>query len=162
DVENVFRRLRENERLPLTPGPSPQGGEGRARRSALDVVLSASLEVRGAVVYATFVVVLVFVPVFFMTGLQGRLFAPLGHAYVLPGTSLPESMEAGRRITRTLKEDDAVRSVAQQAGRAELGEDTWGVEYSELEVDLHRGADPASTQRRLQRTLDEGAPGYSF
>ncbi len=70
DVENIFRRLRENTRL------------GRPR-SAAAVVLSASLEVRSAVVYATFIVVLVFVPVFFLSGLQGRLFAPLGYAYVL-------------------------------------------------------------------------------
>ncbi|MFO1011253.1 MAG: efflux RND transporter permease subunit [Planctomycetota bacterium] len=70
DVENIQRRLRENARL-----PSPS--------SAAAVVLDASLEVRGAVVYATFVVVLVFVPVLSMTGLQGRLFAPLGVAYVL-------------------------------------------------------------------------------
>src|SRR5262249_43174752 len=52
-------------------------------RTAPAVVLSASLEVRGAVVYATFIVALVFVPVFFLSGLQGRLFAPLGYAYVL-------------------------------------------------------------------------------
>src|SRR5262249_4010754 len=70
DVENIFRRLRENARL-----DSP--------RSAAAVALSASLEVRSAVVYATFIVVLVFVPVFFLSGLQGRLFAPLGYAYVL-------------------------------------------------------------------------------
>src|SRR5262249_16562405 len=70
DVENIFRRLKENARLPHP-------------KSAAEVVLSASLEVRSAVVYATFVVVLVFVPVFFMSGLQGRLFAPLGYAYVL-------------------------------------------------------------------------------
>src|SRR5262249_3261991 len=68
DVENIYRRLRENARL-AQPRP------------AVAVVLSASLEVRTAVVYATFVVVLVFVPVFFMSGLQGRLFAPLGYAY---------------------------------------------------------------------------------
>src|SRR6202011_5544399 len=70
DVENIFRRLRENARL------------GRPR-SVAAVVLSASLEVRSAVVYATFIVVLVFVPVIFLSGLQGRLFSPLGYAYVL-------------------------------------------------------------------------------
>lgn len=69
DVENIFRRLRENAAL------------GRPR-SVIDVVLSASMEVRGAVVYATFVVVLVFVPVLTMSGLQGRMFAPLGVAYI--------------------------------------------------------------------------------
>jgi Cu/Ag efflux pump CusA len=70
DVENIHRRLRENA---LLPQPRP----------ALAVVLSASLEVRTAVVYATFIVALVFVPVFFLSGLQGRLFSPLGYAYVL-------------------------------------------------------------------------------
>ncbi len=70
DVENIFRRLKENRRL-----ASP--------RPAADVVLGASLEVRSAVVYATFVVVLVFVPVLTMSGLQGRMFAPLGVAYIL-------------------------------------------------------------------------------
>jgi CzcA family heavy metal efflux pump len=70
DVENIFRRLRENEQL------------GRPR-SAFRVVLDASIEVRSAVVYATFVVALVFVPVLTMSGLQGRLFAPLGQAYLL-------------------------------------------------------------------------------
>ncbi len=70
DVENIWRRLREN-RLLASPLP------------AWRVVLDASLEVRSAVVYATFVVVLVFVPVLTMSGLQGRLFAPLGVAYIL-------------------------------------------------------------------------------
>jgi CzcA family heavy metal efflux pump len=70
DVENIFRRLREN-RLKGSP------------LSAFRVVLDASLEVRSAVVYATFVVVLVFVPVLSMSGIQGKLFAPLGLAYIL-------------------------------------------------------------------------------
>ncbi len=70
DVENIFRRLRENARLPQP-------------RPAFDVVLDASLEVRSAVVYATFVVALVFLPVLTMSGVQGRLFAPLGAAYIL-------------------------------------------------------------------------------
>jgi CzcA family heavy metal efflux pump len=72
DVENIFRRLRE----------SGEGGGG-APRSVLRIVYDASLEVRGSVVYATLVVVLVFVPVLTMSGIQGKLFAPLGLAYVL-------------------------------------------------------------------------------
>src|SRR5260370_39246306 len=68
DVENIHRRLLENARLAQ---PKP----------ALDVVLAASLEERSAVVYATFLVVLVFVPVFFLSGFTVRLFAPLGYAY---------------------------------------------------------------------------------
>jgi CzcA family heavy metal efflux pump len=70
DVENIFRRLRENERL------------GRVR-SSFAVVLSASIEVRKAVVFATFVVALVFLPVLTMSGLAGRMFAPLAQAYIL-------------------------------------------------------------------------------
>ena len=70
DVENVLRRLRENE------------GLGRPK-SAFRVVLDASLEVRSAVVFATFVVALVFVPVLTLSGLQGKLFAPLAVAYLL-------------------------------------------------------------------------------
>jgi Cu/Ag efflux pump CusA len=68
DVENIARRLRENR---VRPHPRPL-----AR-----VVLDASLEVRSSVVYATFVVVLVFIPVVALTGVQGALFRPLGLAY---------------------------------------------------------------------------------
>jgi len=70
DVENIARRLRLNRR---SPNPLPTG----------QVILNASLEVRGAVVYATFAVILVFVPVVLLPGLAGRFFAPLGLAYVL-------------------------------------------------------------------------------
>ena len=70
DVENIARRLRQN-RLAAAP------------RSAAAVVLEASLEVRGSVVYATFVVALVFLPVLTLTGVQGALFRPLGLAYIL-------------------------------------------------------------------------------
>jgi len=69
DVENILRRLRENER------------QGRPR-SALRVVLEASLEVRRAIVFATLVVVTVFLPVLTLTGLQGSFFAPLSLAYI--------------------------------------------------------------------------------
>jgi CzcA family heavy metal efflux pump len=70
DVENIARRLRENR---LAAAPS----------SAARVVLEASLEVRSSVVYATFVVALVFVPVLTLSGVQGALFRPLGLAYIL-------------------------------------------------------------------------------
>lgn len=70
DVENIYRRLREN-RLRATPLPP------------LRVVLKASLEVRSAVVFATFVVMLIFLPVLTLSGVAGKLFAPLGVAYIL-------------------------------------------------------------------------------
>lgn len=243
DVENIYRRLRENARLEVP-------------RSAAAVVLSASLEVRSAVVYATFIVVLVFVPVFFLSGLQGRLFSPLGYAYALavmtslvvaltvtpalsllllppsggvdepptlrklqrayerllrrldseltlvvasmvvlvaaagwtllrfggeslpemreshfvlhmqgiPGASLPQSMAAGRSVTQALKKIPAVVHVSQQAGRAELSEDTWGVEYSELEVGLKDlgGEDFEIAEQSLKATLRDKLPGFSF
>jgi CzcA family heavy metal efflux pump len=70
DVENIHRRLRLNRTL---PNPRP----------AHDVIFDASLEVRSAVVYATFLVALVFLPVFFLSGVAGKLFSPLAEAYVL-------------------------------------------------------------------------------
>ncbi|MBR1249671.1 efflux RND transporter permease subunit [Bradyrhizobium sp. AUGA SZCCT0169] len=70
DVENIFRRLRENRAL-------------EHPRSAFDVVVSASQEVRSGIVYATAIIVLVFVPLFALSGIEGRLFAPLGQAYII-------------------------------------------------------------------------------
>src|SRR6185312_6295923 len=69
DVENILRRLRLN-----AASENPQ--------SIMDVVLGASIEVRGAVVYATFAVALIFIPVLTLSGLAGRIFAPLGVAYI--------------------------------------------------------------------------------
>ena len=70
DTENIFRRLRENR---LLPQPLPID----------DVIKAASLEVRGSVVYASFIVALVFVPLLTLDGVAGRLFAPLGYSYIL-------------------------------------------------------------------------------
>src|SRR5262249_39864101 len=69
DTENIFRRLRLN-CAAAQPGPADQ------------VVLDASVEVRSSVVYATFIVALVFVPLLTLSGVAGRLFAPLGLAYI--------------------------------------------------------------------------------
>lgn len=70
DVENIFRRMRENR-------------EAGNPRSTFAVVVSASQEVRSGIVYATMIIVLVFVPLFALSGIEGRLFAPLGQAYII-------------------------------------------------------------------------------
>ena len=72
DVENVVRRLRENVALPV-----------EQRRNALAVVLNASIEIRSSIVFATLIIALVFVPVFFLGGVEGRLLQPLGVAYLV-------------------------------------------------------------------------------
>lgn len=70
DVENIFRRLKENN---LLSKPKP----------AVVVVYEASKEIRSAIVFGTAVVILVFLPLFALSGIEGRLFAPLGIAYIV-------------------------------------------------------------------------------
>ncbi len=242
DVENVLRRLREN-RLKADPSP------------VLSVIYHASKEVRGSMVYATFIVALVFLPVFSLSGLAGRIFAPLGFAYIiailasllvaitvtpalcyfllpriassshdtatvrtlkrgyaallgpvlnrpgivivcacvllagaavgtqflggeflpefnegnliihmtgLPGTSLQESIRVGTLVQKKLHQVPEVVKTAQQAGRAELGEDPLGPNFSELDVKLKE------TDRRRDEVLDDvrtklaDIPGFTF
>jgi HME family heavy-metal exporter len=70
DVENIFRRLKENRRSQNPKHP-------------LLVVFQASCEIRKSIVFGTMIVVLVFVPLFALSGMEGRLFAPLGVAYIV-------------------------------------------------------------------------------
>ena len=72
DVENVTRRLRENAGLPAAD-----------QLSALEVIYHASREVRGSIVFATVIVMLAFLPLFFLAGVEGRLLQPLGFAYLI-------------------------------------------------------------------------------
>src|SRR5262249_7505624 len=113
DVENVFRRLRENRQAPQP-------------RPVLRVIADASAEVRSSILYATLLVILVFVPLFGLSGIEGRLFAPVGIAtivamaasfvvsltvipalcsYLLPGMKRMQS-ESDGWLVRALKDFD--------------------------------------------------------
>ena len=86
DVENVFRRINENKK---SENPKP----------ILQVVYDASREIRNSIVYATVIVVLVFIPLFYMQGMEGRIFAPLGIAYI---TSIIASLFVSLTVTPVL------------------------------------------------------------
>lgn len=254
DVENVWRRLREN-RLKKNPD------------SALSVIYHASSEVRTSVVYATVIVALVFLPIFSLSGLAGRIFAPLGVAYIIailaslvvaltitpalcyfllpqaihqstgqpnehanehddetavvrwlkrhyarlldpvlnrprtviivsiillagalaavpflggeflpefnegnliihmagvPGTSLQESMRVGALAQKRIAEVPEVVKVAQRSGRAELGEDTFGPNFSELDVSLKESSRSRAAIVNDVRARLEDLTGFSF
>jgi len=234
DVENILRRLREN-----LARPEP--------RPLFRVVLEASLEVRTAVVYASFIVALVFLPVLLMGGLSGKFFAPLGAAFILaimaslavaltvtpalcyallsrmkphaepgylralkafhrtwlerisrwpklvigasvalflaalftlqffggeflpdfreghfvigitmtPGTSLSEMRRLGMLMSADLLKIPGVKSVEEQIGRAEMGEDTWGPHRGEMHVEVlpDPAIDPAKVEDQIRAAL---------
>ena len=72
DVENVYKRLRQNHALPK-----------EQRRSAFDVVFEGSREIRASVINATIIIMVAFVPLFFLSGMEGRLLKPLGITYII-------------------------------------------------------------------------------
>ncbi|MGC1523679.1 MAG: efflux RND transporter permease subunit, partial [Steroidobacteraceae bacterium] len=234
-IENIMRRMRANASS-LKPLPR------------LDVIREASLEVRGPVIYATLVVIAVFLPELFTTSVQGHFVGPLGLAFILavtasllvamtatpamcalllrdrdlhsdsrwlawikgrqvravqwvaghlalvggaliaaciaaaaalpflggtfmpdfreghfvmqvvssiPGTSLHEMLDMGRRVCADVLRLPYVATIEQQVGRAELGEDTWGPHQSEFHVELKANAsiDEARAQDDLRAIL---------
>lgn len=72
DVENVFKRLKQNFAKPPTE-----------RRNKFDVIFDASVEIRTSIINATFIIIVAFVPLFFLSGMEGKLLAPLGIAFIV-------------------------------------------------------------------------------
>lgn len=72
DVENVYKRLRQNHRLPK-----------EEQKSAFKVVFEASSEIRASIIHATLIIMVTFTPLFFLSGLEGRMLKPLGIAYLI-------------------------------------------------------------------------------
>lgn len=88
DVENVFKRLRENHRLPK-----------EQRRPTLRVVYDASTEIRTSIVHATIITIVAFIPLFFLSGMEGRMLRPLGISFIV---SLFASMIVAVTLTPVL------------------------------------------------------------
>lgn len=88
DVENVYKRLRENHRRPK-----------EERLPVFDVVFEASKEIRASILNATLIIMVAFVPLFFLSGMEGRMLKPLGIAYII---SLVMSMIVAMTVTPLL------------------------------------------------------------
>jgi CzcA family heavy metal efflux pump len=72
DVDNVFKRLKQNQTLPK-----------EERKPVIDVVLEASMEIRASIINATLIIIVAFIPLFFLSGMEGRMLQPLGIAFIV-------------------------------------------------------------------------------
>ena len=141
DVENVFKRLRQNARLPK-----------EQRQSKLDVIFHASHEVRMPILNSTLIIVVSFVPLFFLSGLEGRMLAPLGVSFIV---SLFASTVVALTLTPVLCSyllKDGTGSEGSEEGRVKSGESEEGrVKSEEFNGDSPHG--PGSQEPRWVRAM---------
>ncbi len=127
DVENVFKRLRQNARLPK-----------EQRQSKLDVIFHASHEVRMPILNSTLIIVVSFVPLFFLSGLEGRMLAPLGVSFIV---SLFASTVVALTLTPVLCSYLLKDGAGSEEGKVKSGESEEGrVKSEEFNGDSHHGA----------------------
>lgn len=119
DVENVFRRLKENATLPEAE-----------RRGKVEVVFDASNEIRPSMVFATIIIVIVFIPLLFLEGIEGRFFAPLGLTYIVSIlASLVVALTVTPAMCKLLLKTDAPRTTGKHASANHGHSDGWLVRW---------------------------------
>lgn len=107
DVENVYKRLRQNHKLP------PE-----QRQPAIEVVFQGSSEIRSSIIHATFIIMITFVPLFFVSGLEGRMLKPLGVAYLIAlAMSLLVAMTLTPLLCKLILSDEAYLNHQQKDSR---------------------------------------------
>ncbi len=119
DVENVFRRLRENAVLPHSD-----------QRSHVEIIFTASNEIRPAMVFATIIIAIVFVPLLFLGGIEGRFFIPLGLTYIVSIlASLVVALTVTPALCKILLRKYGVRAFEADASSGNPHADGWFVRW---------------------------------
>ena len=136
DVENVFKRLRQNARLPK-----------EQRQSKLDVIFHASHEVRMPILNSTLIIVVSFVPLFFLSGLEGRMLAPLGVSFIV---SLFASTVVALTLTPVL-----CSYLLKDGGESEEGR-VKSEEFNGLSLESEEGRVKSEEFNRLSLESEEG------
>ena len=136
DVENVFKRLRQNARLPK-----------EQRQSKLDVIFHASREVRMPILNSTLIIVVSFVPLFFLSGLEGRMLAPLGVSFIV---SLFASTVVALTLTPVL-----CSYLLKDGGESEEGR-VKSEEFNSLSLESEEGRVKSEEFNRLSAESEEG------
>ena len=107
DVENVYKRLRQNYEKPK-----------EEREGAVSIVFEASKEIRASILNATFIIIVAFIPLFFLSGMEGRMLRPLGIAYIVSlFMSLIIAMTLTPLLCRLLLSNDKYLSKKEKSGR---------------------------------------------